>query len=258
MSEKKKVFISGPISSKPDTYQAEFSAAAKLVEEAGFIPILPSTLPLGMDPGDYMRISLAMLETSDMVLLLNGWEDSDGANLEAGYADYIKKPCMEMRTFSEKYFAQEPEPIRRPMSRVERMFGARDNWNKEAKDENPSPERPDGYKGFLLIRCPECGAIRGFCTKSYITETTCRSCGAVTQLEKLIPAHVNCGKCGRHFKYQTNIDTKDPVSIHCINCDAPVDLQMNGSGTALVTIGFRRGADNGSSFRTEKKYWLEI
>lgn len=235
---KQKVFISGPISSKLDTYQADFTAAAQLVERAGFIAINPATLPIGMDPADYMRITMAMLDSADMVLLLDGWTESDGAQLEAGYADYIKKPCMDMRNFQGKYLN---EPDRKHISRVERIFGAKEDWPKTEPTKAPEPEQQEGYKGFLLIRCPECGEIRGFCSKSCTTETTCRRCGAVTKLEGLIPAYLNCAKCGSRFKYRTNINTQDPVPFRCLECEAQVDLQLNGRGTALVTLDDQRG-----------------
>ena len=128
MSEKQKVFLSGPVSSRPDTYKAEFAAAADLVERCDFIPLNPAILPVGMDQGDYMRIALALLETSDMVLLLDGWDHSDGAQLEAAYADYIEKPVLDMRHFKERYFTPEPEPVKRPIRRVERLFGSQESW----------------------------------------------------------------------------------------------------------------------------------
>lgn len=239
--EKQKVFISGPISSRPDTYREDFALASELVERAGFIPILPSVLPLGMEQGDYMKITLAMLETSDMVLLLDGWTGSEGAQLEAAYAEYIKKPCVEMGRFREKYLTPEPELPKMPASRVERMFGPREDWPNKAE---PIVERdkPDGYKGFLLIRCPNCGDVRGFCAKDYVTDTMCRNCGTDIHLKDLIPAHVNCEKCGSHFKYRTNIDIQEPVPFSCLECDAPVDLQLNPRGTAVTTMrDFKRG-----------------
>lgn len=253
--ENQKVYIAGPISDRLDTYKADFAAAAELVEKAGLIPLNPATLPLGLENRDYMRITLAMLDSADMVLLLDDWTQSSGAQLEEGLADYTGKPTMDLRHFKERYF---PEPVRKPASRVERMFGSKEEWPKPETRTNPEREWQEGYKGFLLIRCTECGEVRGFCSKSFITESTCRNCGAVIPLEDLIPAHVNCGKCGAHYRYKTNIDTQEPVAFHCLGCEAPVDLQMNGRGTALVTLGDRRGGgtDNGPTFRKPKPYWL--
>ena len=242
--EKQKVYISGPISDRLDTYQATFREAAELVERAGFIPINPATLPLGLEKRDYMKITLAMLDSADMVLLLDDWTQSSGAQLEDGYAEYTGLPTMELRYFKERYIdpkapAPEKESEKRPMSRVERLFGSKEEWNKEPRPQEPKEEHPDGYKGFLLTKCPKCGEVRGFCSKAYITETTCRSCGEIFPLENLIPAHVNCEKCGSHFKYRTNIETGDPVPFTCLRCEAPIDLQMNGKGTAVTTIGWK-------------------
>lgn len=147
-----------------------------------------------------------------------------------------------------------PAPTTAPaMSRVERMFGRRESWN-APQQLAQTGGYTEGYKGFLLIRCPECGEVRGFCTKAAVTESICRNCGTRIPLECLIPAHVNCGKCGSHFKYRTNIDTDGPVHIACLECEAPVDLQLNGKGTALVTIGDRRGGTNDRRFKTVPYY----
>ena len=231
--ENQKVYISGPISDRLDTYQADFTAAAELVERAGFIPLNPATLPIGLEKADYMRITLAMLDSADMVLLLDDWTKSSGAQLEEGLADYTGKPTMDLRHFKERYF---PEPVRKPASRVERMFGAKDGWPKAETPTEPEREWQEGYKGFLLIRCPECGEIRGFCAKDFVTDTVCRKCGAGIELQDLIPAHVNCEKCGAHYRYKTNIITQEPVTFHCLGCEAPVDLQLNPRGTALTTV----------------------
>ncbi len=83
-----KVFLSGPISSRMSTYKSDFAAWEKLVIYTGDIPINPATLPLGMEPADYMRITLAMLQSADAMLMLPGWEESAGATLEKTYAEY--------------------------------------------------------------------------------------------------------------------------------------------------------------------------
>ena len=38
-----KVFLSGPISSRMETYKAEFDDAARIVIEAGHLPLNPAT-----------------------------------------------------------------------------------------------------------------------------------------------------------------------------------------------------------------------
>lgn len=235
MRAKRKVFISGPITGNEDTYKAQFEYAATEVERAGHIPLNPAMLPIGLEQRDYMRICIAMLEAADTILQLDGWKESAGAMAENAYAEKIGIQKANLDDFYMKRIEPE-EPT--PMSRTERLFGKRETRSMPAASQ--AEEKPEGYKGFLLLRCPECREVRGLCVRKPITEYTCQICGGVIHLEDLIPAHVNCGKCGSHFKYMTNVDTDEPVHFECLECKAPVDLQMNRKGTAVTTIGFSR------------------
>ena len=116
------------------------------------------------------------------------------------------------------------------------MFGPKESWSGSSTQEAKT-DPGDGVKGFLLIRCPECGEIRGFCSKQPITITSCRNCETEIPLGDLLPAYVKCGKCGSQFKYRTNISDKEPFTFECLDCEAPIDLQLNSRGTAIVTIG---------------------
>ena len=100
-----KVFLSGPISSRMETYKAEFADAARIVSEAGHLPLNPATLPIGMEQRDYMRICLAMLDSADLLLHLPGWGESAGAIAEHTVAtktgveslsldDFIREHCQ--------------------------------------------------------------------------------------------------------------------------------------------------------------------
>lgn len=102
-----KVFLSGPISSRLETYKAEFDDAARIVSEAGHLPLNPATLPIGMDNRDYMRICLAMMDSADLLLQLPGWGESAGATAERTVAakagieslsldDFIREHCQRM------------------------------------------------------------------------------------------------------------------------------------------------------------------
>lgn len=122
------------------------------------------------------------------------------------------------------------EPERR--SRVERMFGSRETWNTNQPDDDQGP-----YKGFLLVKCEECGEVKAFCAKRETYGFKC-SCGYETALEKLRPVFMHC-KCGKTFRYKTNM-TAETFSHTCLSCKAPVDLEMNKKKTAYVTVGERR------------------
>lgn len=119
------------------------------------------------------------------------------------------------------------------MSRVERMFGSRDSWATPAADDGQGP-----YKGFLLIECEECGAIKAFCAKRETYAFKC-SCGHETPLENLRPLFMHC-KCGKSFRYKTNV-TAQTITHTCLNCKAPVDMELNSKGNAYVTVGVRKG-----------------
>lgn len=119
------------------------------------------------------------------------------------------------------------------MSRVERMFGSRDSWATPAADDGQGP-----YKGFLMIECEECGAVKAFCAKRETYRFKC-SCGHETPLENLRPLFMHC-KCGKSFRYKTNV-TAQTITHTCLNCKAPVDMELNSKGNAYVTVGVRKG-----------------
>lgn len=256
-----KVFLSGPISSRMETYKAEFDDAARIVSEAGHLPLNPATLPIGMENHDYMRICLAMLDSADLLLQLPGWGKSAGAIAERTVAMKTGVESLTLEDFIREYGPErvlaEPEPPSEPeqlLSRVERLFGRRENWPNVTAADTPPQDKPKAetedaedtgpeasfsrraVKGFLIVECENCGQTREFCSRAEITSNRCHSCGHVTTLDKtyMRPAYAKC-KCGREFKYQTNA-TGDTITINCIACGSPIDMQLNGRGTAYVTL----------------------
>lgn len=128
------------------------------------------------------------------------------------------------------FLKAEPMPKQQPKqkSRVERMFGPKDSWGQEQKAAGQKP-----YRGFLLMRCRECGKLRGFHAKVPITEYRCE-CGGVTPVANLRPLHLRC-KCGKHFMYRTNV-VEDTLTYGCLACGAPVDLEYNPKSDSYETV----------------------
>lgn len=274
-----KVFLSGPISSRLETYKAEFDDAARIVSEAGHLPLNPATLPIGMENRDYMRICLAMLDSADLLLQLPGWGKSAGAIAERTVAMKTGVESLTLKDFIREYGPErvpaEPEPPSEPeqlLSRVERLFGRRESWPNATAAATPSQDKPKAeaeetedtgpeasfsrraVKGFLIVECESCGQTREFCSRAEITSNRCHSCGHVTTLDKtyMRPAYAKC-KCGREFKYQTNA-TGDTITINCIACGSPIDMQLNGRGTAYVTLRDAGGGALKPAFRSIPYY----
>lgn len=90
------VYIAGKMTGLPDLGRAAFMAAEEHIANLGHIVLNPARLPEGMPKERYMPICLAMLEQADAIFLLDGWEDSDGANIELAYANYQDKAVWGM------------------------------------------------------------------------------------------------------------------------------------------------------------------
>lgn len=91
------------------------------------------------------------------------------------------------------------------------------------------------YRGFLYIKCQECGVTKGFRMKKESDHYHCDSCGAKTEfVNPLVSLLVNC-ECGGAFRYLTNL--RDPMfDINCLECGAPVAVQWNEHAGLYETI----------------------
>lgn len=85
------VYISGRMTGLPDLGRRHFALTARVLQESGSIVLNPGILPVGLKRGDYMPICLAMLDAADVIYMLCGWEESEGAKLELAYAQYRGK-----------------------------------------------------------------------------------------------------------------------------------------------------------------------
>lgn len=103
----------------------------------------------------------------------------------------------------------------------------------QTKVTKPAEPQKIELKGFLYLKCEKCGKFKGFMPKNPISKYRC-DCGHVTELNDVVVMKVNC-KCGQKFKYLTNA-TETTVSIDCINCGSPVDLEYHERKQEYLTI----------------------
>lgn len=83
-----RIFVSGPISGIENDNREAFLAAGKLLRADGHDVVLPTHLcPHDTPHHIAMRICIKELLTCDEIYLLDGWEYSGGALLEADIAN---------------------------------------------------------------------------------------------------------------------------------------------------------------------------
>lgn len=93
MEKKKVIYIAGPITGV-ERYWEAFENMEDELSALGYIPLSPSRLPYGMSNGQYMRICLAMIDSSDAVIFLPGWAKSKGSRIEKDYCIYTEKQAF--------------------------------------------------------------------------------------------------------------------------------------------------------------------
>ena len=86
------IYISGPISGLPDGNRPAFAAVAEVFRSKGWVVVNPHDL-FAADVEEswegYMRKDLAALLTCTHLVMLPGWEQSRGAQLEKLVADAV-------------------------------------------------------------------------------------------------------------------------------------------------------------------------
>lgn len=93
---------------------------------------------------------------------------------------------------------------------------------------------PDAWNGFIIAECEECKDHRAFFTKKWLTETTCKKCGATTKLKDKAYAHLHCPSCGKTWTYRTNASGAT-VQAMCIECGAMLEAEWDYSDRCYKT-----------------------
>lgn len=84
-----KIYISGPITGTDD-YLDRFRKVEEELTGQGHMVYNPahanSFMPEGTNYEDYMKVSFCLLDMAEAIYMMDGWENSRGANREYGYA----------------------------------------------------------------------------------------------------------------------------------------------------------------------------
>lgn len=95
-----RIYLSGPITNNPNA-RHDFARVERELRWGGIPDIVnPEAVLRGlrMSHDEYLHVCRALLEVSDVMLLLPGWRDSKGACLEVGIAMANKIRIYEIRT----------------------------------------------------------------------------------------------------------------------------------------------------------------
>lgn len=99
-SDRKTVYISGPMRGKPDLNFPAFDAAKKILQEKGYFVISPADMDrnddksVKRDQAFYAKRDIEAINQSNYVCVLPGWEVSEGAKAEIYYAKWVGKKFL--------------------------------------------------------------------------------------------------------------------------------------------------------------------
>ena len=100
------VYISGGITDVPD-FKERFKKAEEHLRDLGFNVINPAGLQDNVLTGDfdysfYINLCLLLVELSDCIYMLDGWDKSDGAKEERRNAELVMKEIITEQEEREK------------------------------------------------------------------------------------------------------------------------------------------------------------
>ena len=114
MEHGKIVYLSGKIAGNAN-YKMDFARAEEFLKKMGYIVINPANLDeISKDLSyvQYLNICYKLLDISDIIFMVSGWQSSKGANAELTYAKSLGKKTMYQDYYAPFRKGSESEEIR--------------------------------------------------------------------------------------------------------------------------------------------------
>jgi hypothetical protein len=97
LGDRNKVYICGPMTGLPDLNFPAFYKAEDFLKKMGWKTVNPANNGQGKKPYEwYLRRDLKQMLECNSLVLLNGWENSNGARLEEYVASKLKMPIYSL------------------------------------------------------------------------------------------------------------------------------------------------------------------
>lgn len=95
-----KIYLSGPMSGRPAFNRPAFQDAADHLRLLDVDVVNPAELPDGMEWIEYLTIGLESLRECQVVVTLDGWATSTGAQIEVKVAQKLGLPVVTLEDFA--------------------------------------------------------------------------------------------------------------------------------------------------------------
>lgn len=90
------VYLSGKITDN-ENYKKDFACAEHFLRQMGYIVINPAEVLselTDLSYEDFMKICYRLVDISEIIFMVSGWQSSKGANAELSYAKSLGKKVM--------------------------------------------------------------------------------------------------------------------------------------------------------------------
>lgn len=116
-----------------------------------------------------------------------------------------------------------PAPSSSTWEHLTQRAAGQQNHQLESAPDTPPEKKPEGARGLLRLRCPECGNTFGTFLREYQTEVACKCGHPIDLTGQLGRYHFTCPYCEKETWGKTNLEDPE-ITVRC-RCGGDVELR---------------------------------